>query len=274
LEASTHERVYFNQLSYRFFSKGPLVNLFIVFIAAFIGSGLKAIGGFGFATLAMPALSLFWDVPTAIAVVSIPTMLTSVMNGWRTHEALSEGLMPFAPFFLAGLAGLGFGLTLLFSADPRFMKLFLGVFLIGQILWQWALPEKAKIPEDSRFRGIWMGFLAGTMLGTVGMPSHVTAAYLAGMNLSKTRYLFVMSMNQIVLRAAAIFSLLAAGAYTGDAVLLMITVSVPAFAGFFVGTRLFKRLPEQAFFRAVTAILLIMAVSLLIANREILYTFF
>ena len=67
------------------------MNLFIVFIAAFIGSGLKAIGGFGFATLAMPALSLFWDVPTAIAVVSIPTMLTSVMNGERAVIEILHG---------------------------------------------------------------------------------------------------------------------------------------------------------------------------------------
>ncbi len=266
--------MYFNQPSSRFFSKGFRVNLFIVFLAAFIGSGLKAIGGLGLGTLGTPAIALFWDVPTAIAVVSIPTALTSVLNGWRSRGALDEGLTPFIPFFLASLAGLGFGLTMLFSADPRFMKLFLGVFLIGQILWQWAFSEKAKAPEDSRFRGIWMGFLAGAMLGTVGMPSHVTATYLTGMNLSKTRYLFVMSMTQIILRAAAIFSFLAAGAYTGDAVLLIVTISVPVFAGFFVGTRLFKRLPERAFFRAVTAILLVMAVSLLIANREILYMFF
>lgn len=249
------------------------MNLFIVFLAAFIGSGLKAIGGLGLGTLGTPAIALFWDVPTAIAVVSIPTALTSVLNGWRSREALQEGLMPFVPFFLASLAGLGFGLTMLFTADPRFMKLFLGVFLIGQILWQWALPEKAKAPEDSRFRGLWMGFLAGAMLGTIGMPSHVTAAYLTGMNLSKPRYLFVMSMTQIILRTGAIASLFAAGAYTSDAVVLIVTVSVPVFAGFFLGTRLFNRLPEQAFFRTVTAILLVMAVSLIIANRGILYAF-
>ncbi|MBT3352796.1 MAG: sulfite exporter TauE/SafE family protein [Nitrospinaceae bacterium] len=249
------------------------MNLLLVFVAAFIGSGLKAIGGFGFATLATPAIALFWDVPTAIAVVSIPTMLTSVLNGWRAREAIEEGLSPFLPFVLASLAGLGLGLTLLFSTDARFMKLFLGAFLIGQILWQWAHPEKARTPEDSLFRGLWMGALSGGMLGTVGMPSHVMAAYLTGMNLSKTRYLFVMSIIQITLRVATITSLFVAGAYTGEAVVLMLIVSVPVFAGFFVGTRLFKRLPEQTFFRTVKAILFVMALSLVIANREILYTF-
>ncbi|MDP6277577.1 MAG: hypothetical protein QGI11_03575, partial [Nitrospinota bacterium] len=93
------------------------MNLLLVFLAAFVGSGLKAIGGFGFATLTTPAVAIFWSVPTAIAVISVPTLLTSLLNGWRTRSAAAEGLVPFAPFFLAGLAGLALGLTVLFNAD-------------------------------------------------------------------------------------------------------------------------------------------------------------
>jgi uncharacterized membrane protein YfcA len=248
------------------------MNLLLVFIAAFIGSGLKAVGGFGFATLTTPAVALSWDVPTAIAVISIPTMLTSVLNGWRTREALEEGLGPFLPFFAASVAGLAIGLTVLFSADAGFMKFFLGTFLIVQILWQWTHPEKAKPPEDTPVRGVVMGLLAGAMLGTVGMPSHIIAAHLTGMNLSKTRYLFVLSVSQVALRIAAIGALFMAGAYSGDAVWLMLAVSVPVFSGFFLGTKLFGWLPERAFFRTVTAILLIMAISLVVANRGVFFS--
>ncbi len=200
-------------------------------------------------------------------------MLTSVLNGWRTREALEEGLIPFLPFFAAGIAGLAIGLTVLFSADARFMKFFLGAFLITQVLWQWTHPDKAKPPEDSPIRGVVMGLLAGAMLGTVGMPSHIIAAHLTGMNLSKTRYLFVLSLSQVALRAAAIGSLFMAGAYSEDAVWLMIAVSVPVFSGFFLGTKLFGWLPERAFFRTITAILLIMAISLVVANRGVFFSF-
>ena len=62
----------------------PLVYI-LVFCAAFVGSGLKAVGGFGFATLTTPTVAIFWDVPTAIAVISIPTLCTSLMNAWRTR---------------------------------------------------------------------------------------------------------------------------------------------------------------------------------------------
>ncbi len=247
--------------------------LLLVFVAAFIGSGLKAIGGFGFATLTTPAVALFWDVPTAIAVISIPTMLTSILNGWRTRAAYKEGFRPFLPFFLASLAGLAIGLTVLFSADARFMKFFLGAFLIGQVLWQWTHPEKAKLPENSPIRGMGMGLLAGVMLGTVGMPSHIIATYLTGLHLSKSRYLFILSISQVALRTVVVASLFAAGTYSEGAVGLMVAITVPVFVGYFLGTRLFDWLPEKVFFRTVMVILLIMAASLVVANRSVLFPF-
>jgi len=247
------------------------LNLLLVFVAAFVGSGLKAIGGFGFATLATPAVALFWDMPTAIAVISIPTMLTSILNAHRTREAAKEGLGQFFPFMAASLAGLTIGLMVLLHLDTRFMKFFLGAFLIGQVIWQWLHIDKSeKAPENSSFRGIGMGLLAGIMLGTVGMPSHVMATYLTGLSLSKIRYLFVLSISQVTIRIVAVVSLAATGAYSKDAIALMVAVTVPVFAGFFLGTRLFDWLPEKAFFRTVMVLLLMMAASLLVINRSVL----
>lgn len=248
------------------------MELILVFIASFIGSGLKAIGGFGFATLTTPAIALFWDVPTAIAVISVPTMLTSVLNGWRAREALSEGLGPFIPFFLAGIAGLGIGLTFLLKTDPGNMKFFLGAFLLVQVIWQWVHRKSSKPPENSAIRSVGMGAIAGVMLGTVGMPSHVIASYLMGLRLSKSRYLLVLSISQVILRLVAVVSLLLAGAYSREAVWLMFAVSVPVFMGYFAGSRLYDWLPEKAFFRTVTAILLVMALSLIAGNSATLFS--
>ncbi len=248
------------------------MELLLVFIASFVGSGLKAIGGFGFATLTTPAVALFWDVPTAIAVISVPTMLTSILNGWRAREALPEGFKPFIPFFLASIAGLGIGLTLLLKADPGMMKFILGAFLLGQVIWQWVHRESAKPPENSPARAVGMGAVAGVMLGTVGMPSHIIASYLTGLRLSKSRYLLVLSVSQVCLRLVAVASLLAAGAYSREAVWLMIAVSVPVFMGYFAGSRLYDWLPEKAFFRTVLAILLAMAVSLVVGNSGVVFS--
>lgn len=247
------------------------MELLLVFIASFIGSGLKAIGGFGFATLTTPAIALFWDVPTAIAVVSLSTLLTSLLNGWRTRVAILEGLQPFVPFFIASIVGLGIGLTFLLKTDPSLMKFILGAFLLGQVIWQWFHRERAAAPENSPGRAIGMGTVAGIMLGTVGMPSHIIATYLTGMQLSKSRYLFVLSLSQICLRVVTIASLAVAGAYTKDALLLMTAVLIPVFAGFFSGSCLYDWLPENAFFRTVLVILLVMAMTLVVANSGVIF---
>ena len=250
----------------------PLVYI-LVFCAAFVGSGLKAVGGFGFATLTTPTVAIFWDVPTAIAVISIPTLCTSLMNAWRTRAAVQEGLRPFIPFFSMSLVGLGVGLTILLNTDPRLMKFILGAFLIGQIVWQWMQPEKSA-PEDSLKRSLGMGAVAGLMLGTINIPSHVIASYLTGMKISKERYLFVLSASQVVLRVAAIASIAAAGYIDSTALWLILVLTAPVLLGFFVGTKIYHIFTDQLFFRIVTAVLFIMGVLLLVMNFEALAAFF
>lgn len=243
-----------------------------VFCAAFVGSGLKAVGGFGFATLTTPTVAIFWDVPTAIAVISVPTLCTSLLNAWRTRGAVQEGLAPFVPFFLMSLAGLAAGLTILLSADPRLMKFILGAFLICQLIWQWMRPEKSA-PEDSLKRSLGMGAVAGLMLGTINIPSHVIASYLTGMKISKERYLFVLSTSQVVLRVAAIASIAAAGFITPKALWLILALTTPVLLGFFVGTRVYRVFTDQMFFRVVTLALFLMGVVLVAMNAKALAVF-
>ena len=250
----------------------PLVFI-LVFCSAFVGSGLKAVGGFGFATLTTPTVAIFWDVPTAIAVISIPTLCTSLMNAWRTRAAVHEGLRPFIPFFSMSLVGLGVGLTILLNTDPRLMKFILGAFLICQIIWQWMQPEKSA-PEDSLKRSLGMGAIAGLMLGAINIPSHVIASYLTGMKISKERYLFVLSASQVVLRVAAIASIAAAGYIDETALWLILVLTAPVLLGFFVGTKIYHIFTDQLFFRIVTIILFIMGVLLLVMNFEGLAAFF
>ena len=148
----------------------------------------------------------------------------------------------------------------------------LRAFLLGQVSWQWLHRESAKPPENSPGRAAGMGAVAGVMLGTVGMPSHIIASYLTGLRLTKSRYLFVLSSSQVCLRLAAMASLFMAGAYTREAIWLMLAVSIPVFMGYFAGTRLYDWLPEKAFFRTVLALLLVMALSLVAGNADAVFS--
>ncbi len=245
----------------------------LVFCAAFVGSGLKAVGGFGFATLTTPTVAIFWDVPTAIAVVSIPTLCTSLMNAWRTRAAIREGLSVFVPFFVMSLVGLGVGLTILLNTDPRLMKFILGAFIICQIVWQWMQAEKAA-PEDSLARSLGLGAVAGLMLGTINIPSHVIASYLTGMKISKERYLFVLSASQVVLRVAAIASIAAAGYIGEKALWLILVLATPVLLGFFVGTKIYDVFTDRLFFRIVTCALFLMGVVLVAMNANSLFALY
>ena len=233
---------------------------FIVFCAAFVGSGLKAVGGFGFATLTTPTVSLFWDVPTAIVVISIPTLVTSLFNCWRTRDAAKEGFSIFLPFFLSSLIGLGIGLTILLNMNPNLMKFILGLYLIIQISWDHFNESETKKKDSTFKRSIGMGGIAGLMLGTVGMPSHVIASYLAGMNLSKNRYLFILSSTQVILRVTTI-AFLQSRLVGKEVIGLTVVMFIPVLLGFIVGTKIYKFLTDKIFFAIVKIIICLLYTS-------------
>ena len=57
--------------------------IFITFISLGVGGILKGATGVGAPLIAIPALALIFDVPTAIAIFSIPNLLTNALQAWR-----------------------------------------------------------------------------------------------------------------------------------------------------------------------------------------------
>jgi uncharacterized membrane protein YfcA len=246
----------------------------LLFFASFVGSGLKAVGGFGFATLTTPVVALFWNVPMAIAVISIPTLGMSLLNAWRTREAPREPMKPHLLFLGMCLIGLGFGLFFLLRTDARLMKLLLGAFIVGQTLFYLLRVGGKTTSPYSSVRSASMGVLTGIMLATVNMPSHLLATYLSGLNISKGTYLFMLSTLQVILRGIAIFSLFLAGIYTPEALWLIAVVSLPVLVGYALGTRFYNWLSDRVFFRVILGILLVIGALLVIENRAVLQEFF
>ena len=58
-------------------------------------------------------------------------------------------------------------LTFLLKTDPGMMKFILGVFLLGQVIWQWIHRENAHPPENSPVRAIGMGAFSGSVCGVI-----------------------------------------------------------------------------------------------------------
>ena len=245
--------------------------ILLLIFASFVGSSLKAVGGFGFATLATPVIAYFWDVPTAIAVISIPTLLLSFLNAWRSREGRHIPITPFYLFLVATLIGMGVGFTVLLGTDPHLMKILLGLFLIIQTIWQIVAKKNNIAPKNSRPRSLFIGFLAGIMLATVNMPSHMIASYLSGLNISKHSYLFLLSGFQVLLRTLAIILLFFAGTYTTNTVGLIVAVTIPVLLGYVMGALIFRRLSDRLFFQIISAILIIMGSLLIIQNWRFLF---
>ena len=62
--------------------------ILVAFLSLGLGGILKGATGAGAPLVAVPALALLFDVPTAIAIFSLPNLLSNAWQGWSFRECL------------------------------------------------------------------------------------------------------------------------------------------------------------------------------------------
>ena len=81
-------------------------NIACLVLAFYFGGVLKGATGAGAPIIAIPIISLLYDVPTAVAAFTIPNFLSNVWQSWkfRSHQITGMFAWAFAGFGLLGAA--------------------------------------------------------------------------------------------------------------------------------------------------------------------------
>ena len=164
---------------------------------------------------------------------------------------------------LAGamLIGMGLGLVVLQRTAPRW--LLLGLFVGTLALWN-LLGRVRVCPASPRWAGP-AGLAGGVFSTTFGAGGPLYTLYRAGRILDATR---LRAMIGAVILGSALVRLglfTASGSYAQPGLLSLTAWLVPcALAGYVIGSRVQARLPQAQVRRAIWALLLASAVSLLV----------
>jgi uncharacterized protein len=226
----------------------------------------KGITGLGAPIVATPILALLYDdLPTAIAVMIAPTVLTDVMllAWYLPHYRESVRLIPFVLF---GLAGIVFGTQLLVSIDEAILRTILGAVITVFVLTSWfnRLPVLSK--PTARIAGLPIGFIAGALQGSVGASGPLITMYLFSLGMSREVFLFAINAIFLVLDTTQVVALQRAGLYTPDVVFLATLASVPLCLGVLVGFRAQKYVSDLRFRQGVLVLLTLTAIALFVRS--------
>jgi hypothetical protein len=226
------------------------------------GGTVKGMVGIGLPLVALPVMASFITVPKAIALLLLPSFVTSV---WQTFHGgqFSASVRRLWPFLIGMAAGTWVSVRMLASFEARTLYLILGaiVALFAAVLYRRLVLTVAPRAEP------WAGPVVGAASGLVGGLSMlfgtIYAMYLSGLRLGKEAFVAAVALSNtwatIVLAAAmANFDLLRGADLAGS--LLAI---VPSFAGVLLGTWLRRYIDEERFRKTLAVVLLLIAMNLI-----------
>jgi len=147
--------------------------LLLILMIIFIGSLIRSAMGFGEAVVGMPLLALIIDVKSATPIIALTAstlalfMLISSWNKVNIRESIS--------FILSTIIGLPIGLYYLKNTPDSFIKLVLGILLIGFGIYNLTVKNLPYLRND-RY-SFYFGFFAGILGGAYNTNGPPTVIY-------------------------------------------------------------------------------------------------
>jgi uncharacterized protein len=241
---------------------GSLLDIGIFLLATFAGALIAGVTGFAFG-LVVSALWLHILSPIQTATLIIAFGL--IVQGYaviRLRHALDWRRL--WPFILGAAFGVPAGVAVLGWADPAHVRAATGVFLIVYSLYALLRPTLKPVTHGGAAADAGVGFLNGVLGGMTGLAGILVTIWsgLRGWPKDEQRAVFQPVTVSIFAMSAAWLG--AKGALSGDIVKLFL-IGLPALAlGTWLGFKLYGRLDDATFRKAVLVLLLISGVTLII----------
>ena len=230
--------------------------------AAFAGSVVFGITGFGAALVTIPFATHFVPLPFALALYVLIDLANAFRIGFENpRNAVKKEWTRLVPTILIGTVT---GVTLLVNLPRGAATLALGVFVA-----LFSLYSLARKPDSHGLvspRWAWVAGFAGGVTSTVfGAGGPAYAMYLSHRGLTKEQYRATMGFATLTSISLRTLAFLAIGSLLDPKVWLYALFVVPAgLAGIWAAGHLFRRMSRDILMRAVALILLASGTSLIV----------
>jgi uncharacterized membrane protein YfcA len=233
-----------------------------VFTAAIICGGvIKGTLGVGLPLLAVPVMSLFISSTQAIALVSVPVLVSNIWQVWQ-EGSLKASLKRFWPLMLTqALMTVGSVYwTLSFSVSE--LNRVLAFALILAVVLMAFKPSFNIPPEKEPMTSALVGVTSGLLGGASSLMGPIVISYMMSLKLHRDE--FVGCISVIYLNAAwpLYLAMWGFGRMSLDDIAYSFLAIIPMFLGLYAGQKIRHHLSEETFRRALLGFLSVVAVML------------
>lgn len=233
--------------------------------AFLLGGLVKGTVGLGMKVVILGLLATVVELPVAIAIIIVPALAT---NTWQIFGGppLIETLRRTWSLFAVLCVGIWVGTEILVVSDPSILSITLGVLLALYASYALLAP---RLPSPGRHE-VWLspvvGGLTGILGGMTGSDVIPGVPYLQTLNLGREMMIQAMGilflLASIVIAAAFIYQ----GLLTPQLGAASAIGTIPVLAGYWIGARYRKNLPEQTFRRLFLIALLLLGLYIVISK--------
>ena len=231
--------------------------LVIIFCTFLLAGAVKGVIGLGLPTVSLAILTVVFDLPSAMALMLVPSLLTNIWQATVGGNARTL-LVRLWPFLLLAAGTIWVGALGLTRVDLALLSALLGLLLISYAVAGLTGFRMVVAQGSQIWMGPMMGAINGVLTGLTGSFTVPGVMYLQAIGLPRDQLIQAMGM----LFTVSTFALAVA---LGDNNLLSIELGivslaalVPAIIGMIIGQKLRGILTEQQFRRVFFVALLLL----------------
>ena len=239
-------------------------SVFVAFTSLGLGGILKGATGIGAPLIAVPALALIFDVPTAIAIFSLPNLFTNAWQAWffRQHQRSKRLVWGFA---ISGVLGISLGTYFLTILSPHLLQKSLAIILLTYIVFKianstWILRRNLGLKFAPA-----AGFLAGMVQGVTGLSAPISLSFLSAMKLERQEFIATINVFFGVTALPQIILLIHFNILTPHLSFWSFLALIPVLSFMPVGQSLSKKWSNQAFDRIILSLLCLISIKLILS---------
>jgi uncharacterized membrane protein YfcA len=235
------------------------ISLGLFLSAAFIGGLASGLAGFAMGFVVSGIwLHIITPIQTVILIVGYG-LVTQGYGVWKLRHALDWRKV--APFIVGGAIGVPIGTMLLTSINPAYLRTGVGVLLVLYSVYGLARPAFRPIQAGiSAYVGV--GFFNGLLAGLTGLPGLIVTIWCQFRAWPKDVQRTIFQPVMLAAMVINAISLSVAGVVTEETVKLFLLGLPFLLAGLWSGFKLYGKLDDAAFRKAVLMLLLMAGLSL------------
>jgi uncharacterized protein len=241
---------------------GLPLELPIFLLATFAGAVVAGLSGFAFGLVAASIwLYILSPLQSATLIIAFG-LIVQGYSVWKLRHALDWKKL--WPFIIGAAIGVPAGVAVLTWANPAYVRMGVGVFLILYSLYAWFRPALKPVTSGGAAADASIGFLNGVLGGMTGLAGILVTIWsgLRGWPKDQQRAVFQPVAVAIFLMSAIWLG--AKGAVTADTIKLF-AIGLPVLiAGTWLGLKLYGRLDEATFRKVVLVLLFASGVGLIL----------